>query len=400
MVRVALRIAAIPWGGSDTLPPQRMDARARSTVEVSFGPPVVWARDSILFSAENEDSRSELKAFDSIVDQRVLVVTAGGGRVLNLLLGKPRSIVAVDLNPAQNALLELKVAALRELDHDGYLRFLGVRDAEDRQRTYERLRPALSAPVQAFFDREPKKVEAGILFQGRFERFLGVVSNVTRLAGPFGLTRLLSAENLEVQRALVARLETPIWRTITQALCRRSVLRLLSGDPGFYRNLPTDLPLHEVLYDRIHNHLRHNLLRDNPLLQIVFFGRYVHEPSLPVYLHADTFDAVKVALESVELDIVNATVDEALTEKRRGGFDAFSLSDITSYLEESAQQSLFDRILAASRPGARICSRANIYHRPPAPEHARKLDRNPTVERELARHDHSCVHEFVVARVK
>jgi S-adenosylmethionine-diacylglycerol 3-amino-3-carboxypropyl transferase len=377
-----------------------MDARARSAVEVSFGPPVVWARDTILFSAENEDTRSELKAFDSIRDQRVLAVTAGGGRVLNLLLGMPRSIVAVDLNPAQNALLELKVVAMRELDHGEYLRFLGVRDAGDRARTYQRLRPGLSRAVQSFFDREEKKIEAGILFQGRLEKFLGIVANVTRMAGPFGLTRLLAAEDLETQRSLVARLETPVWRNITQTLCRRSVLRFLSGDPGFYRHLPSDLPLHEVLYDRIHGNLRHTLLRDNPLLQIVFFGRYVYEPSLPIYLHADTFAAVKAALEKVELEIVNATVDEALSDKRRSAFDAFSLSDIASYLDEDAQHRLFERVLAAARPGSRLCSRANVYHRPPAPEHARKLDRNPTIERELARHDFSCVHEFVVARVK
>jgi S-adenosylmethionine-diacylglycerol 3-amino-3-carboxypropyl transferase len=377
-----------------------MDARARGAVEVSFGPPVIWARDSILFSAENEDTRSELKAFGSIAGQRVLAVTASGGRVLSLLLGRPRSIVAVDLNPAQNALLELKIAAMQELDHDGYLRFFGVRKADDRQRTYARLRPRLSSAVRCFFDREPRKIDAGILFQGRLERFLGIVATVTRVAGPFGLSKLLSAEDLETQRALVAKLETPVWRTLTQAVCRRSVLRLLSGDPGFYRSLPPELPLHEVLYDRIHNHLRHNLLRDNPLLQIVFFGRYVHEPSLPIYLHADTFDAVKDALATVELEIVNATMDEALSDDRRVGFDAFSLSDITSYLEEDAQNRLFDRVFATARPGARLCSRANIYHRPPAPEHARKLDRNPAIERELARHDLSCVHEFVVARMK
>ena len=301
------------------------------------------------------------------------------------------------IEPAQNAPPELKIAAPRELDHDGYpasSAFAQRTDGEPTSPASELVRGGANV-----LRSRTAEARGGILFQGRFERFLGVVANVARLAGPFGLTRLLSAEDPR-RNVRWWELETPIWRMITQSLCRRSVLRFLSGDPGFYRNLPPDLPLHEILYDRIHNHLRNNLLRENPLLQIVFFGRYVHEPSLPIYLHADTFDAVKAALEAVELEIVNATVDEALSDKRRGGFDAFSLSDISSYLEEDAQQRLFDRVLSTARPGARLCSRANIYHRPPAPEHARRLDRNPVVERELARHDHSCVHEFVVARVK
>ena len=114
--------------------------------------PVVWNRDSILFSACNEDTRSELTAFGSLEGKNVFCVTAGGGRVLSLLLDRPRAITAVDLNPAQNALLELKIAALKKLDHDGYLRFLGVRPHADRLATYSELRRSLSPVAQSFFD--------------------------------------------------------------------------------------------------------------------------------------------------------------------------------------------------------------------------------------------------------
>src|SRR5690349_13113180 len=96
------------------------------------GGAVTWDRETILFSACNEDSHCELRAFGSLAGKRVFCVTAGGGRVLNLVAERPREILAVDLNPAQNALLELKIAAMREFDHAGYLRFLGVRPADDR----------------------------------------------------------------------------------------------------------------------------------------------------------------------------------------------------------------------------------------------------------------------------
>src|SRR4051812_20720498 len=129
---------------------------------------VAWNKESILFSACQEDSRSELAALGPLHGKQVFAVTAGGGRVLNLLIDKPRSITAVDLNPAQNALLELKIAAVRGLDHGAYLRFLGVRDADDRLATYERhLRHQLSAGARRFFDGIPKAIGAGILFQGK-----------------------------------------------------------------------------------------------------------------------------------------------------------------------------------------------------------------------------------------
>src|SRR5215471_5142215 len=115
-------------------------------------PPVAWNKESIIFSACQEDSRSELAAFGPLHGKHVFAVTAGGGRVLNLLIDRPRAITAVDLNPAQNALLELKIAAVRGLDHGVYLRFLGVRIAEDRLAVYERqLRQQLSSGAQRYF---------------------------------------------------------------------------------------------------------------------------------------------------------------------------------------------------------------------------------------------------------
>jgi S-adenosylmethionine-diacylglycerol 3-amino-3-carboxypropyl transferase len=155
-----------------------------------------------------------------------------------------------------------------------------------------------------------------------------------------------------------------------------------------------------VLYARIHDHLRENLLRENSLLQLVFFGRYVWEPSLPIYLHADTFGEVKAALERVRIEIVTATVEDALAAAGEDRFDAFSLSDISSYLDDASHHRLFERLLGTARKDARLCSRSNIRHRPLAAEHSSRIRRGPAeLEQELARRDHACVHEFVVGAV-
>lgn len=362
--------------------------------------PVVWNKESILFSACNEDSRSELRALEPLEGRSVFCVTAGGGRVLNLLLGRPKSIIAVDLNPAQSALLELKIAAMRELDHDGYLRFLGVREDFERLATYGRVRARLSETARSFFDRHAAGIDAGVLYHGRLERYFKGVSAVTRLAQPFGLRKVFEAPNLAAQRSLVKRLESPIWRFVGETLCRRSVLRLFSGDPGFFRYLPPDLPLHQVLYGRIHEHLRENLFRENSLLQLVFFGRYVWEPSLPIYLHADTFSEVKDALEQVRIEIVTATVEDALAAAGQDRFDAFSLSDISSYLDDNSHHRLFERLLETAKKDARVCSRSNIRHRPLAAEHAGRIRRaDSQLEQELALRDHACVHEFLVGAI-
>ncbi|HVW24106.1 MAG TPA: DUF3419 family protein [Polyangiaceae bacterium] len=361
---------------------------------------VAWNKESILFSACQEDTRSELAALGPLEGKRVFAVTAGGGRVLNLLVQKPSAITAVDLNPAQNALLELKIAALRSLSHDEYLRFLGVRGGDDRLQIYEqKLRAQLSFGAGRFFDSIPKSVGAGILFQGKMERYLRIGAKVLKLGHPFGLKNLLDATNLDEQRKAMARWETPFWKGVAHLVGNKHLIAKLSGDPGFYRNLPPKPPLHEVLYDRVHRHLKHNLLRENSFLQLVLHGRYVYEDVLPIYLNARTFDQLKAALANTKIDIHTATVQDAL-EADRGGYDAFSISDICSYLDAEPNYRLFELVLSSARPGARLCSRSNIFHKPLAPEHAARVARDTDLEARLSLHDHATVHEFVVGEIR
>ncbi len=362
--------------------------------------PIAWNKESILFSACQEDSRSELAAFGSLANKRVFAVTAGGGRVLNLLADRPRSITAVDLNPAQNALLELKISAVKNLSHGEYLRFLGVREASDRLAIYERsLRGDLSSGARRFFDGIPKAISAGILFQGKMEKYLRIGAKVLKLGHPFGLKNLLDSRNLEEQRVAMARWETPFWKSVAHLVGNKHVIARLSGDPGFYRNLPPKPPLHEVLYDRVHRHLKHNLLRENSFLQLVLHGRYVYEDVLPIYLNAKTFDQIKSALTETAIDIQTTTVTDALAANRTG-FDAFSISDICSYLDPEPNHRLFELVLSSASPGARLCSRSNIFHRPLAPEHAARVRRDPDLEARLSLHDHATVHEFVVGEIR
>jgi S-adenosylmethionine-diacylglycerol 3-amino-3-carboxypropyl transferase len=360
---------------------------------------VAWARDSILFSSCNEDTASELRAFGDIAGKHVLCITAGGGRVLNLLVGRPKVIWAVDLNPAQNYLLELKVAGLRALDHAGYLRFLGVRECSERLATYAGLRERLTGDAQRFFDEHPELIRDGVLLQGRLERYLRRVSKFLQLMRPLGAKRLFSFEDLDEQRKFLRVLETPVFRALAETACRRSVLRVFSGDPGFYKYVPEEIALHQVIYDGMLDHFRYHLARNNPLFSLVFFGRFIHEHALPIYLNAKTFQRVKDALEGVRLVTLTSTVNHALAEAGPGAFDVFSLSDVSSYLDDAAHAQLFEDVFKAARPGAKLSSRSNIHHRPLSAEHERRIVRDRALERELAVSDHSCVHKFLIGEI-
>ena len=84
------------------------------------------------YSLGNEDWCVEEQALRVNPGDRVICVTASGDRPLHLLLSDCKEVCAIDMNPVQNYLLELKIAALKALDYEEYLGFLGCHDTPHR----------------------------------------------------------------------------------------------------------------------------------------------------------------------------------------------------------------------------------------------------------------------------
>src|SRR5262245_9212053 len=72
---------------------------------------------------------------------RIVTITSAGCNVLNYLLFDPARIDAVDLNPHQTALLELKLAALHQLDYEDFFAMFGLGRIRNHREIYtQRLR--------------------------------------------------------------------------------------------------------------------------------------------------------------------------------------------------------------------------------------------------------------------
>jgi len=381
-------------------PSTRLPARGRPVGNEPEA--IAWTKFSgrISYSACNEDSHSELKALRLDPGKRVLCITAGGGRVLNLLHDRPREIVAVDVNPTQNYLLELKLAALQALAYEPYLAFLGVRDARDRLQVYQGLRPALSAAARAYFDARPKIVGRGALYQGSLERFLVHVARIVHIVRPFWIKKLFRFDDIEEQRRFLAGWDTRVWRFVVETICRRSLLELFSRDPGFWRFVPPEVPLHRRIFDLIHRYLCNHLARESHLLQLVFFARYVYEPAMPIYLQPRLFPRIRDALKTTRITPVSAPVTEVLAHADDGSFDAYSLADVSSYLSEADFGALMGEVMRTASPDARLCSRGIFVHRPLPAEYVPRIRRDCDLERRLSFDDIAMVHEFLVGAVR
>jgi len=69
----------------------------------------------IIFNCAWEDPALDLEALKLTKDDNIVVITSAGCNVLTYAIHEPNHIYSIDRNPCQNALLELKIAAIKNL---------------------------------------------------------------------------------------------------------------------------------------------------------------------------------------------------------------------------------------------------------------------------------------------
>lgn len=353
-------------------------------------------RGRIVYSQCWEDPATGRAALELGLDDDVLVVTSGGCNALAFALDGPRTITALDVNPAQNHLLELKIAALRVLDHPSLLGFVGVRHAQDRVCMYGRLRPSLSHAARDYWDRHPDAIARGVVHAGRFERFLRIFRRAVLplMHGNGTVERLLSLEGGPAQRAFYDDVwNTRRWRLLFQLFFGKLAQSRVGRYPEFFREVElTNIGRHYLA--RARHVLAELPVRGNWFVEYILTGTYRDPEAGPPYLRPSNHDLLRQRLDAIEIvtDDVKSFLDR--TQERR--FSAFYLSDVFEWMDRARYEAALTRIARAGRPGARLCYYNNLVPRRRPGVLAHALVPDDALGRRLHAADRSFVYSDVV----
>jgi hypothetical protein len=80
----------------------------------------------IVFNCAWEDPRLDREALKLTEEDQVVIITTAGCNVLSLAIEGPKHVYSIDRNHCQNALLELKLAAIREYDYATFWKLFGT----------------------------------------------------------------------------------------------------------------------------------------------------------------------------------------------------------------------------------------------------------------------------------
>lgn len=329
----------------------------------------VYAR-SLLYNACWEDPALDRVALDLDGDDTVLAITSAGCNVLDYALAGAGRVHAVDANPRQTALLELKLAGIRALGYEDFFSIFGGGAHPDFVTLYaDRLRPQLSPFARRWFDAR-RHWFSGSGWRDSFY-YCGLSGLVARLMRTYidsdrklraGMADLLAVDNLEDQRAVFDRdVEPRLFGAVMRwVVSRRSTMSLL-GVP-----FPQARAVEGSHEDGISGFIRsavREVFREMPIWTNHFWTVYLRgsytPTSCPEYLRPAGFLALKGGL--VERITPHTCTLTTFLQHNETPITSATLLDHMDWMSSYYPQALAEEwqaLFARMAPGGRVIFRS------------------------------------------
>ncbi|QDT26931.1 DUF3419 family protein [Gimesia panareensis] len=313
-----------------------------------------------------EDPRLDREALQLGPDDEVLVITSAGCNALDYLLDEPRQVHAVDMNPKQNALLELKLAAIRNLEFEDFFDLFGRGHSARWEHLYgQKLRCELSVLTRKYWDRhgdffsnEGKR--PSFYFRGSSGLFAwmvnGYIDRVAKIRED--INSLLAAQDIDEQTSIyqARNLNEQLWTRMIKWWMRRDLTLSMLGVPRAQRTqIDQGYPggIVQFVIDRIETVFTNRSLQDNYFWRVYLTGSY--EPDCcPEYLKPENFERLKGGL--VDRISVNTNTVEGFLQQHPGTISRYVLLDHMDWMAgaqpqllQSEWQAIVDRAAEQTR---------------------------------------------------
>jgi len=277
-----------------------------------------------------EDPRIDGQVLEVTGDDVLLMLTTGGCNVLDRLVDGPSRIVTADLNPAQNALLELKLAAIAALEHEQFFELFALSNRPLFEQVYQsRLRPRLSASAASFWDGNAAFFN-NVMHAGAAGFLAKCLIVITTLFGLRPLIRqFASCRTLAEQRKACDDRAFRIW------LLRRFFTFLLplicpfAGVPASQMTLASGGATIDAIFQRVF--YQTHIAADNYFYYGYLFGAYTRE-NCPRYMRPEHFAKLKERVDRVSIH--TGLLHEVASSYADGYFSAMVLLDHMDWLSK------------------------------------------------------------------
>jgi S-adenosylmethionine:diacylglycerol 3-amino-3-carboxypropyl transferase len=323
-----------------------------------YNPPF---KSSIFYSVQNEDYQTELailRRLDNNSPLRVLLVASSGENALSLLTQDiVAEIHAVDINPAQLHLCELRRTAAEHLTQAEQLRFLGADPAtsgptgeSERLELFERIHPYLPEAAHTFWETcRDREIAFGVHHVGRNDVLMHDLQERLQSVGFDPLGRPLKDEDL------------PRWKNVYTGLMTPDYIREVFGLPS--EALAAKIAEIAGYLGECHfRALQQPHPQRDPFLTTAFANSYATtagEAGFPLYLQPQGQAALQQlgTRERLHLHTGNVLEQMTLLANSYGPFDLISISNIADWMNEAQFSATVVQARDCLKPGGALLAR-------------------------------------------
>jgi S-adenosylmethionine-diacylglycerol 3-amino-3-carboxypropyl transferase len=324
--------------------------------------------NNLVYNTCWEDPRLDRVALELGPSDNVLVITSAGCNALDYALCSPNHVHAVDMNPRQNALLDLKLAGIKQLDFEDFFLFFGEGYHPQARKVYrDKLRGSLPTWSQDWWDNWIKffaNKDRPFYFRGTsgaFARLIKIYTDRIIRVRPH-IDAALDSNTLEEQREIYEKhLRDKFWtRPMRFAMNRDTTMSMVGVPKAQRRQVEGQYSggISKFVQDCVEAVFCKLPLQDNYFWRVYMKGKYSRE-CCPEYLKADNFERLKGGLA----DRVSTHTDsvQGFLTKHNGTISRFVLLDHMDWLSDKLFPLLeleWQAIVERAAPGTRIIWRS------------------------------------------
>ena len=324
--------------------------------------------NKLVYNATWEDPRIDRELLQLGPESRVVTITSAGCNVLDMLLDQPDAIHAIDVNPRQNALLELKTALIRAGDFTDFFHFFGIGSHPAYREVYSKIRNLLSRESAEYWDKKismfnPRAVRRSFYWHGTSGLVAWIVNSCAEWIGVnLGCVSpaLFECRNLDDQRLIFSVIEKNFLNGRMNALMRHPAIMSCLGVPPEQTRLINETHpggLGSFLTDKLRHVFMNLPISENYFWRVYALGSYSLD-CCPNYLKRESFE--KLGALSSRISRHTSTISEFLRQNP-GTYSHFILLDHQDWLAGFAPAALreeWELIFSNSRPGTKVLLRS------------------------------------------
>ncbi|MFT3703207.1 MAG: DUF3419 family protein [Agriterribacter sp.] len=289
--------------------------------------------NTVRYSLVWEDWQTLYNNLDIQPQDHLAIITSAGCNVLNALLKNPKSITAIDLNPVQNNLLQLKLHIIQYHTHNEWRGIMGFGGKDEVRKAWLKIVETLNEKDVAYWNSIIEQNPAGLILAGRLEKYICNYFTTLEHSTKEKIRDLFGFDNTQEQ------LEYCNNNIFNDKMFRESFSTYFSDENLSRGRDPRLFTYAEekgeaTFFNRLQYFLSNYIARDNFYLRFFFLGaENIPIDILPPCHRPENFDLLKERIHRVQ--VVDSEAIDYLLSQNGAHINKASLSNIFEYISHA-----------------------------------------------------------------